>query len=216
VNHYIPDVGHHRAAGALLPGGGRLIKTHEPYREEYRKALYLVRDVRDVLLSEHAYHKALGFAGDELDAYMSSFLRGTVSPFGSWQNHVNTWLDAGSLTRNELLVIRFEDLRRNAEETLAGILEFLGAGVDPKVIREAVANNSVERMRAKEVQSPQKASKQGRFIRSGSVGGWRGRLSDGQLELIWRYAGSALERLGYPGASSPAEKEPREPLRKPS
>src|SRR5437867_8735637 len=43
VNRSIPKVGRHNQALPLLPGGGRLIQTHEPYREEYQKAVYLVR-----------------------------------------------------------------------------------------------------------------------------------------------------------------------------
>src|SRR5215472_10450025 len=43
VNDCIPDVGDHLKAPRLLPGGGRLIKTHEPYRNSYEKALYIVR-----------------------------------------------------------------------------------------------------------------------------------------------------------------------------
>lgn len=35
-------------------------------------------------------------------------------------------------------------------------------------------------------------------MRSGSVGGWRGKLTKAQIELIERYAGEALKRLGYP------------------
>jgi hypothetical protein len=38
----------------------------------------------------------------------------------------------------------------------------------------------------------------GRFVRSGSIGGWQGRLSSPQLKLIEQHAGSTLVRLGYP------------------
>ena len=44
----------------LLPGCGRLIKTHEQYRKEYANAIYLVRDVRDVVLSYYDRGKYLG------------------------------------------------------------------------------------------------------------------------------------------------------------
>jgi len=52
VDKLIPKIGAHAGAPALLPGGRRLIQTHETYRKEYKKAIYLVRDVRDVVLSE--------------------------------------------------------------------------------------------------------------------------------------------------------------------
>ncbi len=197
VNEYIPDVGDHRTAQPLLPGGGRFIKTHEPYRDEYKKALYLVRDPRDVVLSEYAYHKALGVVGNDFDGYVLSFLRGSVNPFGSWPHHVHTWLQAKTALGRNVLLVRFEDLRRNTTQVLPEILEFLGVAVDPEVIQRAVDDNSVERMRDKEKRSPQKASQRGRFIRTGSVGGWRERLTDRQLQSIQRYAGDALGFLGY-------------------
>ena len=48
VNRGIPEIGIHWHAKPLLPGEGRLIKTHEPYRSEYRRAIYLVRDMREL------------------------------------------------------------------------------------------------------------------------------------------------------------------------
>src|ERR1700737_891797 len=47
----IPEIGTNRGVSPILPGGGRLIKTHEKYRKDYTKAVLLVRDPRDVLLS---------------------------------------------------------------------------------------------------------------------------------------------------------------------
>jgi hypothetical protein len=37
VNELIPQVGDHRNAKPILPTGGKVIKTHEPYRREYQK-----------------------------------------------------------------------------------------------------------------------------------------------------------------------------------
>jgi hypothetical protein len=37
-----------------------------------------------------------------------------------------------------------------------------------------------------------------RFVRSGSVGGWREKLSDEQIAMVTKYAGEALVRAGYP------------------
>ena len=59
-------------------------------------------------------------------------------------------------------------------------------------------------MKAKEKITPQRASAKGRFIGSGSVAGWKEKLRVGQLQLIDRYAGRAMSRLGYaPGVEQP-------------
>lgn len=205
VNLLSPDVGEHAGAQPLLSGGGRLIKTHELYRPSYKKAIYLARDPRDVLFSEYAYEKALGVIDEDFDAFLEAFLRKGVNPFGLWTDHVNTWLDAVDSNRCELHVVRFEDMRRDTERCLKQMMEFLNVAVEQGAIRKAIENNSLDQMKAKEKITPQRASAKGRFIGSGSVAGWKEKLTVLQLQQIDRYAGRAMSRLGYIPAGDLAE-----------
>ena len=197
VDLLVPDVGKQNKARPVLAGKGRVIKTHEPYRSEYKKAIYLVRDARDVALSEFAYQHALGLVGDDFDHFLGRFLRGEVNPFGSWTDHVNSWMSAKDEGRAEILVVRFDDLRRTPEIHLGKMMEFLAVPITADTIRQAVADNSVERMRDHEKKNPLKASAKGRFIRSGSVGGWHEKFTEAQAQLVQQRAGSVLDRLGY-------------------
>jgi len=197
VNLAIPDVKQHKVGLPLMPDGGRLIKTHEVYHPEYRKAVYLVRDPRDVALSEYAYQSALGLVDQDLDEYLKRFLTQGVNPFASWRQHVESWLSA-PLRKEQLLVVRFEDLRCDTLKTVGRIAKFMGLPSDESRIRKAIDDNTVERMRAKEKETPQRASKRGRFIRSGSVGGWRANLNSAQVQLFRIHAADALARMGYP------------------
>lgn len=218
VNTIIPELFLHRQGRLVLGNQARLIKTHEPYRREYRRAIYLVRDVRDVLLSNYVREKTMGLTAhvcsdDSLDQYIRHFLSGKTMRYGSWQNHVESWLNSSLASRGELLVIRYEDLRANTETTLHAILQFLKVGATTEQVRQAINNNSLEKMRLKEdlVKADRVASEKdvllrfhknpcedARFVRSGSIAGWRGRMTDQQLELIDRHAGSVLTRCGYP------------------
>ena len=54
IEQRIPEIYTHRGVPPILPGGARLIKTHEKYRKDYTKAVFLVRDLRDVVLSCYA------------------------------------------------------------------------------------------------------------------------------------------------------------------
>jgi hypothetical protein len=202
TNEMLPDVGKHSTGATVLPAGGRLIKTHEPFRPEYKKAIYLARDPRDVALSEFAYQKALGFAGDDFNIYLRRFLRGEVNPFGSWTNHATTWMNAADSGRSEVLLVCFEELKRNSVQELSRIAEFLGVPVPASRICEAVANNSMDRMRQKEKADPQRASAKGKFIRSGSAGGWRETFTAEQCQLVQQYAGNIMARLGYAAVES--------------
>ena len=197
VNQSIPDVKEHKIGVPLMPNGGRLIKTHEVYHPEYKKAVYLVRDPRDVALSEYAYQTALGLVDQPLDEYLRVFLTKGVNPFSSWSAHVESWLSAPLSTEN-LLVVKFEDLRRDTVKGVADVIRFFGIEPNEERIRQAIANNSVERMKAKEKESPQRASKKGQFIRSGSVGGWRGSMTEAQVKVVRDNATDLLNRLGYP------------------
>ncbi|MFZ0769867.1 MAG: sulfotransferase domain-containing protein [Candidatus Sulfotelmatobacter sp.] len=197
TNEMIPDVGKHQSAVPVLPAGGRLVKTHEPFRAEYKKAIYLARDPRDVALSEFAYQKALGLAGSDFDGYLQHFLRGEVNPFGSWSNHAISWTDAADSGRSEVLLVCFEELKSNSEQELSRIVDFLGVPVQAAKIRAAIANNSMDKMRQKEKANPQRASAKGKFICSGSAGGWREVFTEEQSQLVQQYAGNILARLGY-------------------
>ena len=96
INQLMTAVGRHNTGLRSLPGGGRLIGTHEQYRKDYNRAIYVVRDARDVLLSEFAFLKALDYFRGDLDKFISTFLFtcGSAYGYGPWQRHVSSWLDS--------------------------------------------------------------------------------------------------------------------------
>jgi hypothetical protein len=185
-----------------LPGNGRLFGTHEPYRKEYKRAIYLARHVGDVILSEFAYTRALGFFRGDLDEFLTVFLRKKINPFGPWQRHVDSWLDSPIAGTRDFLLVHYEDIRQDPLPGFTRIVEFLGVDAGRDRIQRAIANNALEQMKEKERAEPQRVSAKDRFVRNGSVHGWRSKLSPEQVHLIEQYAGSALVRLGYPLASS--------------
>jgi hypothetical protein len=195
---YIPSVGAHVSAPCFATGQGRLLRTHEPFRKEYAKAIYLVRHVNDVALS---YYSQLRQFKIEIDfrAFLPDFLRGRIDGYGSWSNHVRSWLEADA----EVLLVRFEDMKADPERALGRILSFLGATASAKRIRAAVTNNTVSRMRDKEaraigkVKEFRKIDPQIRFVRKGTVGDSEGWLDGDDLRLVHHYAGETLSRLGY-------------------
>jgi hypothetical protein len=204
VNAFLLGVGMHERARPVLPGGGRLIGTHESYRKEYKRAVYLVRDVRDVILSEFAYVSALDRFHGDLDDFILAFFRGKVNGFGAWPRHVSSWLDSPIAGTPNLLILKYEELRQDPETQFKHILDFVGLQRDPEAIRRAIANNSLDKMREKELASPRKASVRDRFVRSGQVQGWTSKLSDEQLRVIEAHAGEVMLRLGYPLVSATA------------
>jgi len=213
IQRTIPEIGVHGEAYSLVAGGGRVIKTHEPYRHQYGRAIYILRDVRDVMLSCFARESALGVLHIRtLDDYVRPFMRGKMTRFGAWQEHVEGWMNSPLALRGDLLIVRFEEMRNDLEGTVARCLEFLGKEVSPAVIRSAVRNNSLEKMRAKEDTArtlPKSPGEAGRWIGKGTIQGWRQKLTQRQLEIVDEFAGDWLARLGYPVIDPWDDKRPR-------
>jgi hypothetical protein len=194
---------------AVLPNDGRMVGSHEQYQREYKRAIFLVRDCRDVMLSEYAYLTSLRLYRQDFDEFVAGFVgaRSRVNGFGPWQQHAGSWLDSPIAGTDNFLLMQFENLRRNPEDSFQRICDFLGVKVSREAVQKALANNSINRMREKERNTPQLPAGKDSFIRSGSVAGWRGKLTESQLALIDEYAGSVLVRLGYPlstGIQEPA------------
>ncbi len=202
INKVISEIGIHKDALPLLPGEGRLINTHELYRPTYKRAIYLVRDLRDSLLSQYSREKELGLVWwADFDGYIEAFLKGTINGFGPWQEHIPNWLDSPLAKRGDLLMVQFEQMRKTPQEKLEQILDFLGLEVRPEMIAEAIADNTIERMKDRENNAKRlhkSDNKEGRFVRQGAVMGWVDKYTPEQLELIDQYAGKTLARTGYP------------------
>ena len=205
VNRHIPDVGGQRDAVALLPKQGRLIKTEEAFRPDYRRAIYIVRDGRDVALSEYGYQKAQGWIDCSFDDYLKMFVNGNASPYGSWEEHARSWIESPLITRGDLMLVSYRELKEKSEPTLTRIAEFLNVRVPAQVIQNAIQNNNLQNMRKKEDRAPQIGydprtkfiPEEKRFVRSGAVGGWRERLTPAQAEYLQRNTGKMLIRLGF-------------------
>jgi hypothetical protein len=205
INRMIPNIGSLGSARRILRSGGRLLKTHEQFRPEYRRAVYIVRDARDVALSEFDF--LTGFRGyhRDFETFLAEFAVGEVNPYGSWDEHVTRWLDAMETERAAVQVVHYESLRADPVATLKEVLKFLGEVPEDSRLHMAVQDNSIERMQedenlARAGLSPG-ALKHGRaghrFVRDGIVAGWRTRLAAGQIHRLELACGEALRRAGY-------------------
>jgi hypothetical protein len=204
VKFSLPPLRLRSRAPSVLSDGGRLFRTHEQYHFVYKKAIYFVRDPRDVAVSNYEFERLNEhLRGKSLDDFMHMYVRGKVNSFGSWHDHVGSWLDSGLAESDNFLLVRYEDMRSNTERELTRMVEFLGFTVDPEKVRMVVENNSLERMRQKEDRyqgrpaEDRLISEAGRQVRTGSVGGWRNRLTQQQAALIEHHSEGLMTRLGY-------------------
>lgn len=199
VRDFSPYLGRHRSAARLLPGGSRLIKTHETYQVAYPRAILLLRDPRDVVLSDYRFLRMRGDFGGNFGQFLTEFVAGRTHGFGSWRDHLDSWLNSG-LAEENLHILRYEDLSRETPSCLSSVLEFLGVSSSALDLEAVCSNNTIERMRMKEELgpgAPRTRDSRYRFVNRGLVGAWSDELTPGQIEQIEKAFGAMMARFSY-------------------
>lgn len=194
VERLIPVIGKHVEAPQLLPNGGRIIKSHEGFRPGKGKALYLLRDGRDVAVSEFYFSQRRGLFEGSFTEFLALFVRGEASASGSWQENVLYWLNAP-----DALVIRYEEMLSDTAREVRRMVDFLGLEISSERIAEVVSHNTAREMRATEqVSHPGTlAGASTSFVRSATKGEWRAHFDDALLDTFMAYCGEAMAKAGY-------------------
>lgn len=182
----------------------RIIKSHECFDPRYPRVIYIVRDPRDVAVSQYHYHRKCKRIDDDypMAKFVARFLAGETCPHGSWGENVATWL----VTRSQdhrFLLLRYEDMLSDTPRELAKIASFLNLAVTPQHISQAIERSSPSEMRRME-KSQSELSRLTRdtrkdlsFVRAASSGGWKSELPDvlaSKIETAWA---PLMQRLGY-------------------
>ncbi|HEX5323908.1 MAG TPA: sulfotransferase domain-containing protein [Capsulimonadaceae bacterium] len=195
-----PPIGFHEQGRALLPEGGRLIKTHEAFRPEYKKSVYIVRDGRDVAVSYYFHCLRDGSFEGEFADFLPLLLAGQIDGYGTWKQNVLSWLDSPAAPNGGVCIIRYEDCHTCPEETMEKVTGFLGIPASSERIKQALEANTAQKMREKEgtaKDNGQKPRADIPFVRSAKTGDWRNTFTADQHALFLKEAGDVLQRMGY-------------------
>jgi aryl sulfotransferase len=171
-----------------------------PWQPEGARAVYIVRDPRDVVISwSHHLNTDLDHAatimGDGTSDSPNDRL--LAQPLPSWSCHVRSWLDDCHLPR---LLIRYEEMLDDPARELTRIAGFLALDASEGDIRHAVEVTSFAHLAAAEIIGGfREATTPGRsFFRKGRSGAWRTDLPESIRQRIEADHGEVMERLGYP------------------
>jgi hypothetical protein len=182
----------------------RILKSHEPYDRRYQKVIYLVRDPRDVVISEYHFNLKKRYIDPDvsLEEFSKRFLRGETTPYGSWWEHAASWI-APRQGNPAFLLVRYEDLLADSIGETRKIAQFLDISADDERLRKAVERSSANRMRELEKQQADQwtGTKNTRleipFVRAAKSGGWKEALPTPLAEQIEAAWAPLMKFLGY-------------------
>ena len=182
----------------------RILKSHEPFDVRFRKVIYLVRDPRDVAVSEYHFDLKKRYINSDvsLEEFVKRFIAGTTADYGSWWEHAASWI-AARQGNPAFLLVRYEDLLSDSIPELAKIADFLGIPADPERLQAAIDRSAADRMRKLEQQQSDKwtgtknTRKEIPFVRAASAGGWKNALPQHSAEEIEAAWFPLMNYLGY-------------------
>jgi hypothetical protein len=183
----------------------RVIKSHECFEPRYPRIIYLVRDPRDVVVSQYHYHRKCRKIEDgyPMDKFVARFLAGQTCPHGSWGENVGSWLMARR-SDPRFLLVRYEDMISEGPRELGRISSFLGLASTQDAVSRAAERSSADRMRKMEKAQADlctltKDSRQDLpFVRAAGSGGWSKNLSEQNVADIETAWAPLMRYLGYP------------------
>ena len=205
VEKLVPDMYKHSDRYLRSLPRPRIMKSHECFDPRYRTIIYIVRDPRDVAVSN--YHWELKQKSIAEGYPVEKFVPRWMEPIywarlGNWGDHVTSWLSTRR-DSSSFVVLRYEDLIGDPARELVKVADLLSIDPKPERLARAVELSSADRMRLLEsnqggkwVQT--KYTRQDKpFVRKAAPGGWRSVLGQESVELIEARWGHIMHDLGY-------------------
>ena len=172
-NAWIPAVSVRQSRIINRLDAPRLIMTHSRWYPTMPRAVYLVRDGRDSLVSRYHYMTTRRGRTLPFDVFFARYLRGAYGQ--TWHTNVESWLGEGKpVLGDRLLVVHFEEMKAETHEVLGRVCAFLGLEHTPDLLQRAIEGSHLDRMRRIEREAQGQAVRaNASFYRGGKVGTWR-------------------------------------------
>lgn len=195
-NQVIPDISLKR----LRKGGGKhfqILKTHAKFQREINKAIYVVRDGRDALVSFYHYTITRNSKDMSFSKWFDAYARGLYGPL--WHENVESWLMKGQdILGESLLVLRFEDIKRDPLHCVRKIVDFVKLSVSNIEIETAVELSSLKQARKwEEYYLGQPETPNMSFYRGGEIGQWLDYFNESDHTLFWNLSHRAMDLANY-------------------
>lgn len=205
VERLVPDMYKHSDYTLRHIRRPRILKSHECFDPRYKRIIYIVRDPRDVAISN--YHWEMKQRSRNESYPIEKFVPRWMEPIhwprlGSWGDHVTSWLSTRQ-GQNGFLLLRYEDLLVDTERELAKVARLFDFEPVPERLARAAHLSSADRMRQLEKEQGSKwvqtrNTRQDKpFVREASSGEWRDVLPKESVALIESAWEPIMKSLGY-------------------
>lgn len=171
--------------------GSRVMASHLPtqlfpksFFSSKAKVIYLVRNPRDVLVSGYYYLNALELIKEQVPwkIYFDNFMQGKVY-FGSWFEHTHGWISLRE--RENVLVLSYEELKKDTRNAIKKICEFLGEKLESGELDLVLKYSSFEIMKENWKSQKTLFKKENLFLmRKGITGDWKNHFTVAQAEAF--------------------------------
>ena len=194
------------------------VKTHSSmctigkYRFTTKKntkgAIYIVRDPRDVLVS-NSYYFGLDYEKTfrqlsssnvfEYQALTKSYKRFKKSLMGSWADNYNSWKN---YKQSPILIIKYEEMILNGYNTFLKIIKYLnkidGLEIDEEKLKNSFEQTEFKKLRKIEDQLGfEDQAKKGFFFRKGKIGTWKDEVPNEIIKKIEKIFYKEMVELNY-------------------
>jgi hypothetical protein len=192
----------------------RIMKSHEVFDPRYKRIIYIVRDPRDVAISQYHWEMKQRAVADAcpIETFLPPWIEGKVwDRLGNWGDHVTSWMSTRG-DSDSFVVLRYEDLIADPARELVKVAHLLGIEPEPKRLARAVELSSADRMRQLEEKQGKKwvqtrYTRQDKpFVRKAASGGWKAILPPQSVAAIEAAWGPVMISLGYKLSSETADK----------
>jgi len=199
------DIPYTHSTSLIRPNS--VILKHELYTPYFNKPIIIVRDPRDVWVSYFFYevynHKGtrreIALKGydenlsdqENLTRYIEQKITHPerFSPGFSYIEFIASWLD-----KTNIHVVKYEDVHKDPEAVLRGILEFCGEkSISAEKLKTAIEDNSFKKITGRIEGDQDKKSHK----RKGIVGDWRNYLNSESCDLVYETQQDLLLKLEY-------------------
>lgn len=165
-------------------------KTHKRHKGDHQRAIYLVRDGRDAVVSQARLQASLTTGGADRQVFAACLRAAILRPYladqpssGTWGGNVLSWLDAAHAP---VAVLKYEDLIVDPHGSVVGAVSALLPELVPQAEADIPSFGDLHNI------DPS-------FFRRGATHSHRDEMPEELHELFWEQPenAAAMQRLGY-------------------